>query len=77
MSYSMKSRIGAALLVGLCATTISYAAEPAIATVSPVAVEAADGANVVAQDSANAGNVGSGDGTGAADSLSYLQNATS
>ena len=68
----MKSRIVAALLVGLCATTISYAAEPAISTVNPVAVETTDDTNVVAQDSANASNDGSVDGTGEVDSLSYL-----
>ena len=60
----MKSRIVAALLVGLCATTISYAAEPAISTVNPVAVETTDDTNVVAQDSANASNDGSVDETG-------------
>ena len=75
MNYSMKSRIVAALLVGLCATTISYAAEPAISTVNPVAVETTDDTNVVAQDSANASNDGSVDGTGEVDSLSYLDNA--
>ena len=35
MNYSMKSRIVAALLVGLSATTIGYAEEPAISTVNP------------------------------------------
>ncbi|MFQ8978189.1 MAG: hypothetical protein ACLR5T_04970 [Veillonella sp.] len=75
MNYSMKSCIVAALLVGLCATTISYAAEPAISTVNPVAVETTDDTNVVAQDSANASNDGSVDGTGEVDSLSYLDNA--
>ena len=53
--------------MGLCATTISYAAEPAISTVNPVAVETTDDTNVVAQDSANASNDGSVDGTGEVD----------
>ena len=43
----MKSRIVAALLVGLCATTISYAAEPAISTVNPVAVETTDDLSLI------------------------------
>ena len=67
MNHSIKSRIVAALLVGLCATTISYAAEPAISTFNPVAVETTDDTNVVAQDSANASNDGSVDETGEVD----------
>ena len=39
---------------GLSATTIGYAAEPAISTVNPSAVESTDETNDVAQDSANA-----------------------
>lgn len=42
MNHSIKSRIVAALLVGLSATTVGYAAEPAISTVKPTAVEATE-----------------------------------
>ena len=52
MNYSMKSRIVAALLVGLSATTIGYAEEPAISTVNPFAVETTDETNEAVQDAA-------------------------
>ena len=59
MNYSMKSRIVAALLIGLSATTIGYAAEPAISAVNPFAVETTDEKNgEAAQDAAT----GHGDG---------------
>ena len=73
MNYSMKSRIVAALLVGLSATTIGYAEEPAISTVNPFAVESADETNEAAQD-ATIGQ-GGGEASGEADSLAYLDNA--
>ncbi len=73
MNYSMKSRIVAALLVGLSATTISYAEEPAISTVNPFAIESTDETNEAAQD-ATIGQ-GGGEASGEADSLAYLDNA--
>lgn len=73
MNYSMKSRIVAALLVGLSATTIGYAEEPAISTVNPFAVETTDETNEAAQDAAI--GQGGGEASGEADSLAYLDNA--
>ena len=73
MNYSMKSRIVAALLVGLSATTIGYAEEPAISTVNPFAIETTDETNEAAQD-ATIGQ-GGGEASGEADSLAYLDNA--
>ena len=75
MNYSMKNRIVAVLLVGLSATTISYAAEPTISTVKPVAVETTDDANKEAKESANAVGDSGAEETGETDSLSYLDNA--
>ena len=67
MNYSMKSRIVAALLVGLSATTIGYAEEPAISTVNPFAVETTDETNEAAQDAAI--GQGGGEASGEADIL--------
>ena len=44
MNHSIKSRIVAALLVGLSATSVGYAAEPAISTVKQTAVESTESA---------------------------------
>ena len=74
MNYSMKSRIVAALLVGLSATTIGYAEEPAISAVNPFAVETTDEKNEAAQDAAAIGR-GDTEASGEADSLAYLDNA--
>ena len=74
MNYSMKSRIVAALLVGLSATTIGYAAEPAISTVNPFAVETTDETNDAVEDAA-AASQGGGEAPGDADSLAYLDHA--
>ena len=74
MNYSMKSRIVAALLVGLSATTIGYAAEPAISAVNPLAVETTDETKDAARDAAAIGQ-GDAEASSEADGLAYLDNA--
>ena len=74
MNYSMKSRIVAALLVVLSATTIGYAAEPAISAVNPLAVETTDETKEAARDAAATGQ-GDAEASSEADGLAYLDNA--
>ena len=71
MNHSIKSRIVAALLVGLSATTVGYAAEPAISTVKPTAVEATEDTNDAAATAAPVETAESD----AADSVAYIDNA--
>ena len=71
MNHSIKSRIVAALLVGLSATTVGYAAEPAISTVKPTAVEATEDTNDAAATAAPVETAESN----AADSVAYIDNA--
>ena len=73
MNHSIKSRIVAALLVGLSATSVGYAAEPAISTVKQTAVESTENANDVAHtDDKTAVEAA---GTDAAESVAYIDNA--
>lgn len=71
MNHSIKSRIVAALLVGLSATSVGYAAEPAISTVKPTAVEATEDTNDAA---ATAAPVETTE-PDAANSVAYIDNA--
>ncbi len=71
MNHSIKSRIVAALLVGLSATTVGYAAEPAISTVKPTAVEATEDTN----DAAHTDNKTTVEAGTAAESVAYIDNA--
>ena len=71
MNHSIKSRIVAALLVGLSATTVGYAAEPAISTVKPTAVEATEDTNDAAATAAPVETVE----PDAANSVAYIDNA--
>ncbi len=73
MNHSIKSRIVAALLVGLSATTVGYAAEPAISTVKPTAVEATEDTNDVAHTDDK--TTVEAAGTDAAESVAYIDNA--
>ena len=73
MSHSIKSRIVAALLIGLSATTVGYAAEPAISTVKPTTVESTEAtADVATTDDKTTVDAA---GTDAADSVAYIDNA--
>lgn len=72
MNHSIKSRIVAALLVGLSATTVGYAAEPAISTVKPTAVEATEDTNDAAATAAAPVETVEPD---AANSVAYIDNA--
>ena len=71
MNHSIKSRIVAALLLGLSATSVGYAAEPAILTEKPTAVEATEDTNDAA---ATAAPVEMAESDGA-NSVAYIDNA--
>lgn len=73
MNHSIKSRIVAALLVGLSATSVGYAAEPAISTVKQTAVESTENANDVAHTDDK--TTVEAAGTDAAESVAYIDNA--
>ena len=73
MNHSIKSRIVAALLVGLSATSVGYAAEPAISTVKQTAVESTENANDVAHTDDK--TTVEAAGIDAAESVAYIDNA--
>lgn len=73
MNHSIKSRIVAAFLASLSATSAGYAAEPAISTMKQAAVESTKNVNEVA----NTDNKSTVEavGTDAAESVAYIDNA--